>query len=151
MGINPLAHVLDLLFVRWNTEGEVGTSAFEGLVELEFIIWIDLYLSGTEVLVEERTEVELIDAGVIDKIVETGEVLIECSLHSLCESVSSDTCPDGSCEASDRTFLLHEPVEETNARSLNVGADDGVAEGEILVVVELAHCLGTIVERCAIR
>ena len=53
MGINPLAHVLDLLFVRWNTEGEVGTSTLEGFVELEFIVRIDLYLSATEVLVEE--------------------------------------------------------------------------------------------------
>ena len=115
MGIYPLAHVLDLLFVRWNMEGEVGTGALEGFVELEFIVRIDLYLSSTEVLVEERTEVKLVDTGVVDKIVESGEVLLECSLHSLCEGVGSNACPDGSSEASDRTFLLHEPVKESNA------------------------------------
>ena len=146
MGIYPLAHVLDLLFVGWNTEREIGTGALKGLVELEFIVRIDLNLSGTEVLVEERAEVELVDAGVIDKIVETGEVFLECSLHSLRESVGGYTCPDGTSETSDRAFLLHEPVKETNARSLDVGTDDGVAEGEVLVVVELTHCLGTVVE-----
>lgn len=61
MGINPLAHLLDLLLVGWNSEGEVGTGALEGLVELEFVIRVDLYLSITEILVEERTEVELVD------------------------------------------------------------------------------------------
>lgn len=146
MGINPLAHFLDLLFVGWNTEGEVGTGALKGLVELEFIIRIDLYLSGTKILVEEGTEVELVDGGVVDKIVESGEVLLECCLHSLCEGEGCDTCPDGSCVASDRTFLLHEPVEESDACGLDVGTDDGVAESEILGVVDFAHRLGAVVE-----
>ena len=71
MGINPLAHILDLLFVGRNTKGEVCTGALEGFVELKFVVRINRHFGSAEVLVEEVAEVELGDRGIVDQIVES--------------------------------------------------------------------------------
>jgi len=55
MGINPLAHFLDLLFIGRYDKREVGTFAAKALIKLKFVVRIDLYFTTPEILIEKRT------------------------------------------------------------------------------------------------
>jgi len=150
VSINPFSKFANHCLIIRDEVRKLEVGTLERLVGIDALDRIDLDAAIAKILVEESAKLILADGVIrygIHKTVSTSKC---CLLHSLSELESGLTCPHSLGESVDLAFLMEEPVEKTDALRINIRTHDRVAKSDVLVVIEFAKSLGTIVESLAI-
>ena len=147
---NPLCHLDYHLLVVWNAVSPLVVGTDKALVGIHALNGVNLHATVTKILVEELQQLILADVGIRNGIDKPVDALLGSQLHGLGKLCGALACPHGLGEAihfgSFSRGVVHKPVEQSNALGVDVRTHDGVAEGEVLVIIQLTQSLATVVE-----
>lgn len=147
---NPFGKFANHSLIIRDKVRELEVGALERLVCIYAFDRVNLDGTIAEVLVEESAKLILADGVIRYGIYQSMCTSESRLLHSLSELECGLTCLHSLGEAINLALLMEEPVEKTDALRIDVWTYDRVAKGDVLVVIELAKSLGTIVEGFAI-